>query len=171
MPSEREIWPFLKVAISPKPEKSHPPKLMCMHNDINPYLHEFFWANSKRLNFLMTMDYSPCSEREIWLFLKVAISPKPEKSHPPKLVCMHLTSTLLAWIFWANSNRLNFLMTMDYSPWSEREIWPFLKVAISPKPEKSRPPKLVCMHLTSTPTCMNFLSQFQTIKFFDDHGL
>ena len=25
-------------------------------------------------------------------------------------------------------------MTMDYSPWSEREIWPFLKVAISPKP-------------------------------------
>ena len=22
-------------------------------------------------------------------------------------------------------------MTMDYSPWSEREIWPFLKVAIS----------------------------------------
>ena len=28
-----------------------------------------------------------------------------------------------------------FLMTMDYSPWSEREIWPFLRVAVSPKPE------------------------------------
>ena len=28
----------------------------------------------------MTMDYSPCSEREIWPFLKVAISPKPEIS-------------------------------------------------------------------------------------------
>ena len=26
-------------------------------------------------------------------------------------------------------------MTMDYSPWSEREIWPFLKVPISLKPE------------------------------------
>ena len=26
-------------------------------------------------------------------------------------------------------------MTMDYSPWSERENWPFLKVAISPKPK------------------------------------
>ena len=23
-------------------------------------------------------------------------------------------------------------MTMDYSPWSEREIWPFLRIAISP---------------------------------------
>ena len=26
-------------------------------------------------------------------------------------------------------------MTMDYSPWSERENWPFLKVPISPKAE------------------------------------
>ena len=59
---------------------------------------------------------------------------------------------------------------MDYSPWSEREIWPFLRAVVSPKPEKSRPPKLVSMHVTSTPTCMNFLSRFQAIKFFDDHG-
>ena len=43
-------------------------------------------------------------------------------------------------------------MTMDYSPWSEREIRPFLKVAISPKPEKVHPPKLVCMHVTSSYT-------------------
>ena len=68
-------------------------------------------------------------------------------------------------------NRLNFLTTMDYSPWVEREIWSFLKVAISPKPERSHSPKLLCMYDTSTPTCMNFLSQFQSIKFFDDHGL
>ena len=47
----------------------------------------------------------------------------------------------------------------------------FLKVVISPKPETSRSPKLVCMYVTSTPTCMNFLSQFRSIKFFDDHGL
>ena len=59
--------------------------------------------------------------------------------------------------FWADSDRLNFLMTMDYSPWVKREIWPFLRVAVSPKPERLRPPKLVCMHLTSTPTCINFL--------------
>ena len=46
----------------------------------------------------------------------------------------------------------------SYSPWSEREIWPFLKVAVYPKPERPHPPKLVCMHLTSILTCMNFLS-------------
>ena len=51
------------------------------------------------------------------------------------------------------------LATRDYcSPWSERENWPFLKAAISPKPERPHPPKLVCMHVTSIPTCMNFLS-------------
>ena len=61
-------------------------------------------------------------------------------------------------------------MTMDYSPWSEREIWPFLKKAISPKSEWPRPPKLVCMHVTSFPTCMFFLSRFRSIEFFDDHG-
>ena len=60
-------------------------------------------------------------------------------------------------------------MTMDYSPWVEREIWSFLKVEISPKPERSHPQKLVCMYVTSAPTCMNFLSRFQSIKFFDDH--
>ena len=66
---------------------------------------------------------------------------------------------------------LIFLMPMDYSPWSEREIWLFLKVPVSPKPERSRPPKLVYMPYTSIPTFMNFLSQFHSIKFFDDHGL
>ena len=119
----------------------------------------------------MTMDYSPWSEGEIWSFLKVAISSKLDKLCPPKLVCMHLTSIPTCIIFWADSDRLNFLMTMDYSPWSEGEIWPFLKVAISPKMDKLHPPKLVCMHLTSIPTCMNFLGRFRSIKFFDDHGL
>ena len=66
---------------------------------------------------------------------------------------------------------IDFLMTMDYSPWSERENWPFLKVAVSPKPERHRPPKLVCMHVTSILTCMNFFSRFWVIEFFDDHGL
>ena len=62
-------------------------------------------------------------------------------------------------------------MTMDYSPWSEREIWPFLRVAVSPKPEMPRPPKSVYMYVTSTHACMNFLNRFQSIQFFDDHGL
>ena len=60
---------------------------------------------------------------------------------------------------------------MDYSPWSEREIWPFLKVAISPKPKRSHLSKLVCMLDTCVYNCMNFLSRFHSIKFFDDHGL
>ena len=62
-------------------------------------------------------------------------------------------------------------MTMDYSPWSKRENWPFFKVAISPKPKRSHPPKLVHMHVTSIPTCMNFLSRFRSIKFFHIYGL
>ena len=66
---------------------------------------------------------------------------------------------------------MNFLMTMDYSPWSEREIWPFLRVMVSPKLERSRPPKLMCIHVTSTHTCMNFLGQFRLNEFFDDRGL
>ena len=52
-----------------------------------------------------------------------------------------------------------------------KEIWPFLKVAISPKPEKSHSLKLVYMLVTCVYTCINFLSRFRSIEFFDDHGL
>ena len=115
----------------------------------------------------MTMDYSPCPEREIWQFLRVAISPKPERSRPPKLVCMHVTSIPICMNFLGRFRSIKFFD--DHSPWSERENWPFLRVTISLKPEKSRPPKLVCMHVTSIPICMNFLGRFRSIKFFDDH--
>ena len=47
----------------------------------------------------------------------------------------------------------------------------FLKVAVSPKLERHCPPKLVCMHVTSIHTCMNFLNRFRVIEFFDDNGL
>ena len=63
--------------------KAPPTKIGVHACDINPYLHEFFSADSDRLNFLMTMDYSPWSEREIWPFLKVAVSLKPERHRPP----------------------------------------------------------------------------------------
>ena len=105
-------------------------------------------------------------------FLKVAISPKPERSHSPKLVCMYVTSTPTRMNFLSQFQSIKFFDDpMDYSPWVEREIWPFLKVAISLKPERSWLLKLVCMYVTSTPTCINFLSRFRLIKFFDDHGL
>ena len=47
----------------------------------------------------------------------------------------------------------------------------FERVAISPKQERSRPPKLVHMYNSLILTCINFLGQFRSIKFFDDHGL
>ena len=69
--------------------------------------------------------YSPCSEKEMWPNLKVAISPKLEMPHPPKLVCMHLTLTSTCMNFWADSNELyhacmddsfsNFLTAHTYS--------------------------------------------------------
>ena len=120
----------------------------------------------------MTMDYSPWSERENWPFLKVAISPKMERPHQPKLVCMHLTSFPTYMNFLSQFRLIKIFDDHGlYSPWSERENWPFLKVAISLKPERPHPPKLVCMYLTSIPTCMYLLSQFRFIKFFDDHGI
>ena len=94
------------------------------------------------------------------VFESIVISPKPKKPHPPKLVYMHVTSIPTCLNFLSQFQLIKFFETMDYSPWSEREIWPFLKVVISQKPKKPHPPKLVYMHVTSIPTCMNFLSQF-----------
>ena len=84
---------------------------------------------------------------------------------------MHVISIPNCMNFLSRFQSIEFFDDMDYSPWSERDIWSFLKVAVSPKPEKSRPPKLVCMYMTSIYSCMNFLSQFRSIEFFDDHGL
>ena len=119
----------------------------------------------------MTMDYSPWVERENWPFLRVAVSPKPEGTRPPKSVHMNLTSIPTCMNFLSRFRSIKFLMTMDYSPWVKREKWPFLRVAVSPKTEGTRPPYSVHMNLTSIPTCMNFLSRFRSIKIFDDHGL
>ena len=88
-------------------------------------------------------------------------TPKPERSRPPKLVCMRFRSTST----WMNFlSQFYFLTPMDYSPWSEGKIWPFSKAndkgIKSPKQKKLYPPKLVCMRFRSTSTCMNFLSQF-----------
>ena len=64
--------------------------------------------------------------REILAVLKAnekwAKSPKPEKSHPPKLVCMRFTSTSTCMNF---LSQFYFLTPMDYSPWSEGKFWPF----------------------------------------------
>ena len=87
---------------------------------------------------------------------KGAITPKPEKLRPPKLVCMRFRSTSIC---------MNFLSRFYFlTPMVRREILAVLKgnekEAKSPKLEKPRPPKLVCMCFRSTSTCMNFLSRF-----------
>ena len=108
----------------------------------------------------MTMDYSPWVEGEIWPFLKVPISSKPETSRPSKLVYMYVTSTVTCMIFLIRFQSIKFFDDhglLDYSPWVEGEIWPFLKVPISPKPKRSHPSKLVYMYVTSTLTCIIFL--------------
>ena len=86
-----------------------------------------------------------------------------------------LTSSYTCMIFLSRFRLIEFfddhgLYHGLYSPWSEREIWPFLKVAISPKPEWPRQSKLVCMHLTSSYTCMIFLSRFRSIEFYGLKG-
>ena len=116
------------------------------------------------------MDYSLWSKRKIWSNFKIEISPKSERPRPPKLVGMHYTSTPTCTIFLSQFKLIKFFHYHGYSPWSKRKIWSNFKIEISPKPERPRPPKLVGMHYTSTPTCTIFLSQFKLIKFFHYHG-
>ena len=94
------------------------------------------------------------------------------RSHAPWnwFACVS-SQPLLVWIFWADS--------IFWHPWTivhgpKGNYGHFKgkqKGAITPKPERPHPPKLVCMHVTSIPTCINFLSQFWSIKIFYDHGL
>ena len=68
---------------------------------------------------------------------------KTEVTTPTKFLHMHIPSTSTCMKF---LSQFNFFTKMA---WSNRKIWPILKVAISPKPERPCLPKMVCMHLTS----------------------
>ena len=116
----------------------------------------------------MTMDYSPSSEREIWPFLKVAISLKLKRPRPPNLVCMHFTSVYSCINFLSQFRLIKFFddYGLNFGHFEGKQ-----KGGKSLKAERPRPPKSMYMHVTSMPTCMNFLGQFQFFKFFDDHGL
>ena len=48
----------------------------------------------------------------------------------------------MKWDLINQSTDLKYTTIMDYSPWSEREIWPFLRVAISPKQKRTRITKI-----------------------------
>ena len=156
----REILANEKWTKSPKLEGSHPPKLVCMHFTSTPTCLNFL----SQFYFLTPMDYSPWSEGKFWLFWRQMKNEQnlrnwKNHTHQNRFACIS-HQPLLAWIFWANS--------IFRPPWTivhgrKGNFGCFegnINVAISPKPERSHPPKSVCMHFTSTSTCMNFLSQF-----------
>ena len=61
----------------------------CMSHE-SLYLYEFFEPISDRLNFLMTMDYSPWSKREIWPFLRGSSISETEEAHAHQNWCVHI---------------------------------------------------------------------------------
>ena len=88
MVGKRNLAVFEGSSIS-ETEIATPTKIGVHACYINIYLHEFFEPIPISYIFLMTMDYSLWSEREIWPFLKVTISPKPERPRPPNwCTCM-----------------------------------------------------------------------------------
>ena len=115
-----------KRAITLKSERPRPPKLFSMHFR-SPSTYMNFLS---RFYFLTPMDYSPWSEGKFWPFLnaskKGAITPKSERSRPPKLFSMHFRSTSIYMNF---LSRFYFLTPMDYSPWFEGKFWPFLNAS------------------------------------------
>ena len=114
----REIWPFLRVAVSPKLERSCPPKLVYMHVTSTPTCMNFLSRFRLQLNFLMTMDYSPWSERENLPVFEGSSISETGKVMPTKigvhacyinpLICMNFFEPI-------RHMTLNFLMTMDYT--------------------------------------------------------
>ena len=124
-----------------------------------------FLSRFKSFNFFHYHGLKSMVEKKNF---KVEISPKPERPHPPKLVRMHYTSTPTCIKFLSRFKSIQFFHYHGLKSMVEKKNF---KVEISPKPERPHPPKLVRMHYTSTPTCINFLSRFKSFNFFHYHGL
>ena len=103
----REILTVLKAnekgAKSPKPKRSCPPKLNCLHfmstSNCMSFLSGFY--------FLTPMDYSPCSEGKFWPFWRQTkkgqnLQNRKDHAHQNWIACIS-RQPLLAWIFWADS--------------------------------------------------------------------
>ena len=110
------------------------------------------------------MDYSQWSEMEIRPILKANrkgqnLQNQMGHAHQNWFSCMHFRSTSTCIIF---LSQFYFLTTIIVH--GPKEILAISmankKGAKSSKPERPHPPKLVCMHFTSTSTCMNILSCF-----------
>ena len=80
--------------------------------------------------------------------------------------CLQPYTALFVFVFMAATLHSSFFKGFYYnSPWSEGKFGQILKVALSQKLERPRPPKLVYIHYTSTSIDMNFLSRFYLIYF------
>ena len=86
---------------------------------------------------------------------------KPERPHPPKLVCMHTLSTSTCMNILSQFYFLNHMVQMGNLAKFEGKQ----KETKSPKPEWPHPPKLVFMHFASSSTCIIFLIRFYLILF------
>ena len=170
----REILAVLKAnekwAISPKQEKSCPPKSVCMHFTFNLYLHEFFVANS--IFWPPWTIYSPWSEGKFWPFWrqtkkKQNLWNRRSHTHQNWFACVS-HQPLLAWIFWANS--------IFWPPWTivhgpkgnfgkceGKQKW----AKISETGEVT-PTKIGLHAFQVNPYLHEF---FELILFFDPHGL
>ena len=96
-----------------------------------------------------------------------AESLKPKEPHPPKLDCMHFTSTSTCMNF---LSQIYFLTPMDYSPLSEGKFWPFLKGnKMEPNLEtKGAMPTKIGLHVFHINLYLHEF--FELILFFDPHG-
>ena len=144
---------------------------------------------------LQTMDYSPWSSKNLIdqnrlkKFMQIGID----------VTCMHINfgwcglssfGVIASFCLPSKMAKIS-LWTMDYSPWSfknlidRNRLKKYMPIGIDVtcictnfggrglfgfENGETTPTKLVCMHVTSIPICINFLSRFLLIKFFDDLG-
>ena len=120
---------------------------------INAYLHEFFEPIPIDLTF-----WPP------WTIVWKGNISKIRAAMPTKLV--HLTSIPTCMNLLSRFYSIQFFHYHELYHGPKGKFGQIWKVVISPKPKRLCPPKLVCMHLISTPTCINFLSRFYLIQFF-----
>ena len=98
---------------------------------------------------------------------KGAKSLKPEGPCPPNLVCMQVISTSTCINF---MRRFYFLTPMDYSPWSEREIWPKTKRSKFSKTGEALPTKLyMYVHESNYMNFKNFVQVYYIYLNFRFH--
>ena len=116
--------------------------------------------------FLTPMDYSPWSEGKIWPFWRQAKRSHNSKTGKATPIKIGLHAFQVNPYLHEFFEPILFLTPMEaHGPKGKfGRFGGKQKGAITPKLEKIRPSKLVCMRFRSTPTC-------EPILFFDPHGL